>query len=111
MVENMGFILRDIKNLYNQDIFETCKKLTKLHQKLNQQKNRRIFLLKCKNEGISPKFLNFKTNHFTPADIQLGNKFHNVLMRFKNNTLNLLITDTTKNIQNLKKKSTSVIVN
>ncbi|KAK9887235.1 hypothetical protein WA026_021081 [Henosepilachna vigintioctopunctata] len=61
----------------------------------------RTFLLNCKHQQLCPVFSTLKIKHITFQSQHLGKKFENTLGKFTRNTINLLITDTTKQINEL----------
>lgn len=95
-----------IKMSYSETTVKMMKETTKFNMKLANQKNRRIFLLRCKTEDLTPTFLRFKTKHIQFYSTNLQNKFSNLIMKFTHGTLNLLIGEVSKNINQLKKDIT-----
>lgn len=68
---------------------------------LAAQKNRRIFLLRCKHMDVYPTFLNFNLKHIELTGTYFENKFQNIIKNTKSKILNLVLTQTTKTINNL----------
>lgn len=109
MGENMLSYFK-IQENFGENAVALIKLLSKLHSQQSKQKNRRIFLLRCKNEKLTPTFLNIKTNHITFNSVNLEQKFKKYITdNFVQNTLNLLITDTTKHIQLMDRNITETI--
>ncbi|KAK9878103.1 hypothetical protein WA026_021907 [Henosepilachna vigintioctopunctata] len=77
------------------------RKAYKVTKKLVKMKTRRIFLLKCKHNQLCPRFLKMKTKHIVFSDTRLSEKFRKAMERFIRHTVNLLITDTAKQINKL----------
>lgn len=97
---------------------EDLRNYSKTNKKLANYNNRRIYLLRCKQCDITPKFLMFNDQHITPQDKKLCTKYKNLKSKFLKQQLNILITDTTKMIttynrqkQALWKKINSKITN
>ena len=59
---NLEF-LRNIERTYGQATRTDLRSISKLYQKLARQKNRRIFLLRCKHTNTIPVFLKFNVTH------------------------------------------------
>lgn len=104
----MGENMLNYKNIatnYGETAVLHMKLYAKLLSQLCKQKNRRIFLLRCKNDDIIPTFLKFKTTHITFNCKNLERRFNEYIIKtFTKNTLNILITDTTKNVHTLQEK-------
>ena len=62
MGEEMRIIYRSIEDSYGENV-NKMKLFEKTSWKISSQKNRRIFLLRCKTEKNTPTFLNFKKHH------------------------------------------------
>ena len=96
--------LKSIRTSYGLDCAEKLKTLSKAYCKLAKQKNRRIFLLRCKHMNVQPMFLNFKVSHIKFTGTYLENKFNNIINNTKNKILNLTITESTKTINNINRQ-------
>ena len=102
MGERMQFY-ETIRNSYGDEATECMKIIAKSYNKMANLKNRRIFLFRCRNEEIFPNCLNIKTNQFQFYTTHHRQKFeNNILSKFKVSTLNLIITDTIKQIKTLE---------
>ena len=109
MGENMLTYI-NIATTYGQESVNSLKYFSKVTLNLCKQKNRRIFLLRCKNENVTPTFLNLKTKHILFNCENLKHKFADqVFQNFKKATLDLLISDTTKNINILEKEKNNTL--
>lgn len=101
----MGFYT-DIKNIHDTSAVNTLKSLHKSYKKLAQEKNNRIFLLRCRTENISPSHIN---NYFKKLNRTccIHPKFHkeleNAISRFKKTLLNLEIKSSICNIMKTEK--------
>lgn len=95
-----------IGDLYGDHTVQLLKHFSRLNIELAKQKNRRIFLLRCRHSELTPTFLNFKTEHLNFKCKYLGGEFERSLQRFKSHTINLTISDTCKNIRNVERKLT-----
>lgn len=69
---------------------------------------RKIFLLKCRKNGVFPSFINFHVNHVAQCLRSKRNKFDNMNENFKHSVLNLCIEEVhleerniTQSIQNI----------
>ncbi|XP_044757795.1 uncharacterized protein LOC123315953 [Coccinella septempunctata] len=85
--------------------------IQKLVDKLARAKTRRIFLLKCKQQKLCPNFLKLKTDHITYNCKYLADKYDKLQKKFIFRTINLLITDTTKNINTLEGNIRTILDN
>ncbi|XP_044760304.1 uncharacterized protein LOC123317760 [Coccinella septempunctata] len=85
--------------------------IQKLVDKLARAKTRRIFLLKCKQQNLCPNFLKLKTDHITYNCKYLADKYDKLQKKFIFRTINLLITDTTKNINTLEGSIRTILDN
>lgn len=97
-------IYSQIRQQYGNETLQLLKHFSKLNVTLAKQKNRRIFLLRCKHLEVTPTFLNFRTQHVTFQCKYLSDEFETLYRKFKLNTLNLLISDTCKNIRALERE-------
>jgi len=102
--------LQDIQNTYGIECTNQLRNISTTYRKIANQKNRRIFLLRCKHTNVFPKFLNFKVTHIRfLSGTYLENKFGNIIYNTKVNTLNLLITDTIKTLKSLELKFKEIV--
>ena len=98
MGENM-LSYKKIAKDYGETAATQAKTFSKLCIQQCKQENRIIFLLRFKEENLTPTFLKLKLNHIIFNCEDLGRKFGEcILKKFVHSTLNLLITDTTKNL-------------
>jgi len=102
---------QEITTTYGHHVTEEMKKYSQTLETIIKQKNRRIFLLRCKNTNTYPKFLNIKLEHITVTGTYLNNKLQNHITKFKNQVLNLTITETTKQLIELNKEKNKLIQN
>lgn len=93
--------LNKIERTYGQATRTDLRSISKLYQKLAKQKNRRIFLLRCKHTNTIPVFLKFNVNHISFKGTYLGSKFNNIIHDAQYKILDLTITETTKTINEL----------
>lgn len=96
--------LQNIQSTYGQDVATNMRNTSRMYQKLAKQKNRRIFLLRCKHTNAMPTFLNFNVSHIHFTGTYLREKFNNLINITKQKTINLCITETTKNIIEIDKQ-------
>lgn len=101
--------LQTITTTYGIECTKKLKTISGTLEKLARQKNRRIFLLRCKHLNAQPKFLNFKVSHIKFTGTYLENKFNNILNITKNKILNLNITETTTLINNLNNQISEIV--
>lgn len=87
-----------IQETYSKETAELMKSYSKLGYKKTNTKNRQIFLLKCREYGVIPNFLNFKQNHIEFECKYLTDQFQKNTLTYKRKLLNLLITQTHKNL-------------
>lgn len=78
-------------------------RIIKLEHKLATLKNRKIFLLKCRQFSLIPHFLQFKTKHLQFDDENLARIFKITTSKFQNKILGLLISDCVKSENGMKK--------
>lgn len=93
----------DMKTTYGVQVSTLMKQISTSFKKKAKQKNRRIFLLRCKHTKITPKFLNFNASHITFTGMYLENKLTDIVNNTKQNFLNLTITECTRTINMLDK--------
>lgn len=98
MGENMSD-LSTIGRTYGNNAIATIRKIQNQHHKLANQKNRRIFLLRCKTDNLTPKFLDINVKHIDFSSNQLKLKFNQHINQFKVSTVNLLLSDTITKIK------------
>lgn len=108
----MGEKMLSYKNIAK-DFGETAVQQMKSYSKkcLQQckQKNRRIYLLRCRDDNVIPTFLKLKTKHIMFNCRDLERRFGEcILKNFTQNTLSLLITDTVKNLHILQSNITQI---
>lgn len=96
---------------YGCQTLDLLKQYSKSLDNLTRQKNRRIFLLRSKHMDLEPKFLNFNMKHVTFNCKYLGEEFKTLEHKFKLNALNLLISDTCKNINTLTRQISHISYN
>lgn len=89
----------EVRNIYGDYSAKVLKNILNLKQKLTKQQNRRIFLLKCRTANLTPNFLKFKVNHITFNSAKYKKEFESKLNKFTSQSLNLLISDTIKDIK------------
>ncbi|XP_044757770.1 uncharacterized protein LOC123315929 [Coccinella septempunctata] len=94
--------MRFIQDNYPEDIARTFKRLWNTKKQRAKQKNRRIFLLQCKNAQLCPTFLKLKLQHIKFLDKSMKINFDRAVSKFQLRTLNLLLTDTTKHLRKLE---------
>lgn len=91
----MGFF-QYIEYRYGFKAATEAKLLTKEWSKLTKCKNKRLFLMRCRDEGLFPKFINnFFTYHTN------NNKIKNSLFRIKYSILNNIIYDCNRLVHKL----------
>lgn len=78
------------------DISQLIKPIIQTKHKLFTLKNRKIFLLKCRQNQVIPNFLKFKILHLQYKNHYLSETFQKQFLKFQNKTLNLLISDCIK---------------
>lgn len=92
--------LQRIEETYGSYQLEILQTISKSYVKLAKQKNRRIFLLRCKHNDVTPNFLKLNLSHIIFTGTYLENKFNFVIKNTINKILNLTITESTMNIKN-----------
>lgn len=90
---------KEIKEDHGLETFQLFKKLLQAKKNLATYTNKRIFLLRCKNLDLTPKFLNFKISHLEIKNKNIQNKFHNRTKNYKSILLNYIISDCTHSIK------------
>lgn len=98
-----AMFFQEVRENYGNHNLQKLKQISSTYTNLAKQKNKRIFLLRCKNEDVYPTFLNINVNHIKPGGTYLENKFSNIVNSFKNKILNLVLSDTTHNINKLER--------
>lgn len=93
----------DILIRFGHQVSTTLKGISKSYTQLATQRNRRIFLLRCKHLGVYPTFLGLNVNHMNFAGTCLENRFNDIILKTKLSLLNLSITQATKNINTINK--------
>ncbi|XP_060518421.1 uncharacterized protein LOC132697147 [Cylas formicarius] len=98
-----------IRANYGQEAVNLMKRYANLSQKIAKQKNRRIFLLRCKHDKLTPVFLNINLKHvkFVCAN-NLRTFKDKVMNKFVSSTLKLLITDTASALRFLEREKNIV---
>lgn len=76
-------------------------KYKNLHVKLAKEKNRRCFLVRCKNLGITPTFIKIKDKSHLVNSEKFKRKYSSILTNFYFQLLNLCIADSCVSIRNL----------
>lgn len=97
---NWSFFER-ISTNYGDEHATTMKNIAKCYKKIANQKNRRIFLIRCKGTNTYPRFLDFKIDHIQFTGTYLEQKFTDLMVNTKNKIISLLITDCTKALKKL----------
>lgn len=96
---------RQLTDLYGRHAVGSLKEYENCSRRLTKLKNRRIFLLRCKHEGVTPTFLSFNFSHVKFDSVNSRQRCNNfILPHFIRQLLNLLISDTTCTIKNLQKR-------
>lgn len=97
-----------IRAHHGEDTIQLLKQFSYFNETLARQKNRRIFLLRCKHMHLTPTFLNFKTEHLTLECKYLNRELTKSLKKCQQHILNLTISDTCKKIRVLDKNLTQL---
>lgn len=105
--DDSGFY-SNIRQQFGDQTLQLLKRFSRLNTTLAKQKNRRIFLLRCKHSDLTPSFLNLKTQHITFNSKYLRDEFKTHEKKFKFNIINLTISDTFKNIKNIERNLTQL---
>lgn len=107
----MGFF-QDIKNRYGRNMMNYMKEFSNNNVKLAKLKNRRIFLLQCKKQGICPRhILNNLKNieyQFEYKDSKSGHRIISFINKFGFKIMNMEIDLTHKNLIYLEKRQDSL---
>lgn len=91
-----------LEESYGHDIVKTLKNYETTTRKIVKLKNRRIYLLRCKTEDVTPNFLKLKLSHVCFQNVNLERRYQkHILPKFKFNLINMLITDTTITLKEL----------
>lgn len=94
-----------ISQQFGDQTVQLLRQFSKINDSITRQKNRRIFLLRCKSSNLEPTFVNFRTQHISFKCKYLTEEFTMSLHKFKRTILNLTISDTCKNLSYLDKQS------
>lgn len=87
---------KSLEDSFGKDTTNFLKAFENLTRKIAIQKNRRIFLLRCKHEKLQPTFLNLKVSHIKFTNVNLERRFkNNILPKFIQDIINLSITEST----------------
>ena len=97
-----------IRQQFGNQTLQLLKQFSRMNVTLMKQKNRRIFLLRCKHLELTPTFINFNVPHINLQCKYLNDEFKSLTLKFKLKTLDLTISDTCKNIRSLTKKLTDL---
>lgn len=104
MGETMQKFFQSIRQNYGEEITFKMKEYLNINTKLAKQKNRSIFLLRCKHDEVMPTFLQINVKHIQVKDVHLKHDFeNNALIKFQYKTIKILISDTLKTIKLLQK--------
>lgn len=93
-----------IRQQFGDRILQFLKQFSKLNATLAKQRNRRIFLLRCKHLELTPIFLKFNLQHVSFQCKYLSDEFIALERKFQLKTLNLTLSDTSKNIRSIERK-------
>lgn len=91
-----------IYTVYGLQANKTLKEIAHINKRLNQLKNRRIFLTKCRQADIIPKFIRTTWKHLETKHVK--GKMGRWKEKIENELLNLLIADTSAEIALLHKR-------
>lgn len=98
-----------LRRQYDENTIRLIKEVSKLMRKKANLKNRKVFLLRCKSENLTPTFLKLNTKHVQFMSTHLRHKFEEqVTQKFVHDTLNMLISDTVIIINNLESKISQI---
>ncbi|XP_062704173.1 uncharacterized protein LOC134286559 [Aedes albopictus] len=93
---------RRIRNKYGRGAESSQRALVKLEVKLAKLKNTKVFLLNCRRLKLIPSFLNF-TIHICVENSISAVKVNKLVVRFKQQLLSALISDTITSISRIKR--------
>lgn len=105
MNDNVGGFYQSIRNEYGGDIVELLKMWSNTNKKLAAMRNRRIFLLKCRQKQISPNHIanNFKFLHALKVDRNpFFRDIDKLTSRFQKSVLNVEVNITIWKIKKLE---------
>ncbi|KAK9882890.1 hypothetical protein WA026_023644 [Henosepilachna vigintioctopunctata] len=92
-----------MESKYGQNDVAEMKRYSNDNRKLANQRNRRIYLIKCRCHNIVPKFLVKNMSNISFDSLNLRRNFKNILTSFYQKTVNISIADTIYEIKNLEK--------
>lgn len=104
----MGFF-NTIRIQYGPDVVRQMKEYSNNNRKLSNLKNRKIFLLKCRSNGITPRHVNNSLKNvkynFEYKDAKTGQKIHDFTNKLGHKMINLELDITHKDIGFLERRN------
>lgn len=109
----MGFF-HEIETTYGRAAASKLKLYSRTLSKLAQARNRKIFLLRCRGQSITPRHVSDRTRHlgqsFEFHDPRTGQQAQHFYNRLDNRVLNFEITLAIKNLHHLEQRHNSLSI-